>query len=144
MNIGEAARISGISSKMIRHYESIGLIAPSLRTEAGYRIYDDNDVHILLFIKRARSLGFALDQIKHLLSLWQDKARTSAAVKALTLEHITTLTAKIEELTGMRDALQNLVDHCQGDGRPQCPIISDLSISDLSITSQPVSDLPHH
>src|SRR5690606_12095520 len=95
------------------------------------------------FIKRARSLGFALDQIKHLLSLWQDKARTSAAVKALALEHITTLTAKIEELTGMRDALQNLVDHCQGDGRPQCPIISDLSISDLSITSQPVSDLPH-
>lgn len=127
MNIGRAASASGMSSKMIRHYESIGLIEPSQRTDAGYRTYSETDLHTLRFIKSARSLGFSLDQIKQLLSLWLNKDRASAEVKALALEHINALTAKIGELTAMRDLLQNLAEHCHGDERPDCPIIVGLS-----------------
>lgn len=127
MNIGQAAQASGISSKMIRHYENIGLTTPSLRSDTGYRLFSEQDIHILKFIKSARSLGFSLEQIKHLLSLWQNKGRTSAEVKALAQTHINTLSTKIEELTRMRDELHTLAGRCQGDDRPDCPILSGIS-----------------
>lgn len=126
MNIGEAARESGVSSKMIRHYEAIGLIAQPARSAGGYRTYSEKELHILRFIKRARSLGFSLDQVKQLLSLWLDKERMSADVKVLALQHIDTLTKKIDELTAMRDLLQNLAEVCHGDDRPDCPIIEKI------------------
>lgn len=127
MNIGEAAKASGVTTKMIRHYESIKLIGRSLRTEAGYRTYNEQDVSILRFIKSARSLGFSLEQIKLLLSLWQDHARASADVKALATEHIQALDAKIDELTAMRNLLHTLAASCQGDKRADCPILTGLS-----------------
>lgn len=127
MNIGEASRATGISSKMIRHYESIGLTQPSARAESGYRTYSEADVHVLRFIKSARSLGFSLDQIKLLLSLWLDKQRASSEVKTLALQHIEALSKKITELTAMRSMLQSLADNCQGNERPDCPIIDGLS-----------------
>lgn len=126
MNIGQAAKASGVTAKMIRHYETIGLIAQSHRNEAGYRQYTPTDLHNLRFIKSARSLGFSLDDIKHLLSLWQDKQRASADVKALAQHHLDALNSKILELTQMRDSIQELVTHCQGNQRPDCPIINGL------------------
>ena len=129
MNIGQAAKASGVTAKMIRHYETIGLIAQSHRTEAGYRQYTATDLHNLRFIKSARSLGFSLDDIKHLLSLWQDKQRASADVKALALHHLDALNSKILELTQMRDSIQELVVHCQGNERPDCPIIAGIAHS---------------
>lgn len=129
MNIGEAANSSGISSKMIRHYESIGLIQPSARTASGYRTYSEQDLHTLRFIKSARSMGFSLDQVQQLLSLWQDKNRSSAIVKTLVLQHIETLNQKIAEMSAMRDTLENLARHCHGNHRPDCPIIAQLSSS---------------
>ncbi|PUA30428.1 MAG: Cu(I)-responsive transcriptional regulator [Cellvibrio sp. 79] len=127
MNIGQAAKASGVTAKMIRHYETIGLIAQTHRTEAGYRQYTPTDLHNLRFIKSARSLGFSLDDIKHLLSLWQDKQRASADVKALAQHHLDALNSKILELTQMRDSIQELVAHCQGNQRPDCPIINGLA-----------------
>lgn len=127
MNIGEAAKASGVTAKMIRHYESIDLIGHSLRTESGYRTYTEKDVHILRFIKSARSLGFSLEQIKLLLSLWQDRSRASSDVKALATEHINELNAKINELTAMRNLLQTLTVACPGDARADCPILVGLS-----------------
>lgn len=129
MNIGQAAKASGVTAKMIRHYETIGLIAQSHRTEAGYRQYTPTDLHNLRFIKSARSLGFSLDDIKHLLSLWQDKQRASADVKALAQHHLDALNSKILELTQMRDSIQELVAHCQGNQRPDCPIIAGIAHS---------------
>lgn len=129
MNIGEAANSSGISSKMIRHYEGIGLIQPSARTANGYRTYSEQDLHTLRFIKSARSMGFSLDEVKQLLSLWQDNNRSSASVKTLVLQHIKTLNQKIAEMTAMRDTLENLAHHCHGNQRPDCPIIAQLSSS---------------
>lgn len=129
MNIGEAAAHSGISSKMIRHYEAIGLISPPQRSAAGYRLYGNNDVAILKFIKSARTLGFPLEQIKQLLSLWCNKERASAEVKSLALEQISALTDKIDELTAMRGLLHNLVQRCPGDDRPDCPILESLTPS---------------
>lgn len=127
MNIGQAAKACGVTAKMIRHYETIGLIAQSHRTEAGYRQYTPTDLHNLRFIKSARSLGFSLDDIKHLLSLWQDKQRASADVKTLAQHHLDVLNSKILELTQMRDSIQELVAHCQGNQRPDCPIINGLA-----------------
>ena len=127
MNIGQAAKASGVTAKMIRHYETIGLIAQSHRTEAGYRQYTPTDLHNLRCIKSARSLGFSLYDIKHLLSLWQDKQRASADVKALAQHHLDALDSKILELTQMRDSIQELVAHCQGNQRPDCPIINGLA-----------------
>lgn len=127
MNIGDAASSSGISSKMIRHYEAIGLISPPRRSEAGYRLYDNDDVAILKFIKSARSLGFSLEQIKELLSLWCNKDRASAEVKTLALEQIAALTEKIDELSAMRSLLQNLAERCHGDAGSFCPIIESLT-----------------
>lgn len=126
MNIGEAARLSGVTAKMIRHYEQIGLIAPTVRTDAGYRVYRDKDVHELRFIRRARNLGFSLEQIRTLLSLWQDKSRASADVKRMASSHVEELDTRIRELTEMRDTLLGLAEACRGDQRPDCPILQGL------------------
>lgn len=127
MNIGQAATASGVSAKMIRYYESVGLIPPAGRSEAGYRIYSNADVHTLRFIHRARSLGFSVDHMRTLLALWQDRERASADVKALALAHIDELDDKINALLTMRESLKYLADHCQGNHRPDCPIIEGLS-----------------
>ncbi|UIF86174.1 Cu(I)-responsive transcriptional regulator [Cupriavidus sp. UYPR2.512] len=127
MNIGEAAQASGVSAKMIRHYESIGLVAAPPRTEGGYRRYDERAVHTLRFVRRARNLGFSLDEIRNLLSLWHDRGRASADVKALTLRHVADLELRIAELAAMRDTLRELAQHCSGDDRPDCPILADMA-----------------
>lgn len=126
ITIGEAATRSGISAKMIRHYEAIGLLPAGTRSESGYRLYSDKDVHELRFIKRARSLGFSLEQIETLLSLWRDKGRASADVKAMAQSHVAELDARIRELTDMRDSLATLARCCRGDDRPDCPILKGL------------------
>ncbi|WP_285426214.1 Cu(I)-responsive transcriptional regulator [Pseudomonas sp. efr-133-TYG-103a] len=126
MNIGQAAKHSGLSTKMIRYYESIGLLQAATRTDSGYRLYGANDLHTLAFFKRSRDLGFSLEEVGKLLTLWQDRGRASADVKALAHKHIVELNQKIEELAGLRDTLQDLVEHCQGNDRPDCPILKDL------------------
>jgi MerR family copper efflux transcriptional regulator len=126
MNIGEAARNSGLSAKMIRHYESIGLLGAATRSESGYRLFGHNDLHTLVFIKRSRDLGFSLEEVAKLLTLWRDRDRASAEVKSLAAGHIAALNRKIDELTGLRETLQHLVSHCHGDDRPDCPILTDL------------------
>jgi MerR family transcriptional regulator, copper efflux regulator len=123
MNIGEASKASGVSTKMIRYYESIGLINAPLRTESGYRVYSDNDVHALRFISQARDLGFSVEQMGSLLALWRDRSRASADVKSIALEHIRTLDEKARALQAMSKTLRHLADHCHGDDRPDCPII---------------------
>lgn len=126
-NIGEAARRSGVTAKMIRHYESLGLLKTARRTDAGYRLYDEPDIHTLRFIRRARDLGFSIKEIEQLVGLWQNRRRASADVRRIAQGHITALDAKIEELQGMRRTLQHLVHSCHGDGRPDCPILDDLA-----------------
>ena len=127
MNIGQAAKTTRISTKMIRHYESIGLIGKAARTEAGYRVYGAADIHILSFIRRARDLGFSIDRISTLIRLWQDRDRTSAEVKAVALDHVRELRAKIGEMEAMARTLEHLAHHCHGDDRPDCPILDDLA-----------------
>jgi MerR family copper efflux transcriptional regulator len=129
MNIGQAATATGVSAKMIRYYESIALIRESRRTEAGYRSYGEDDLHALRFIKRSRTLGFSLDQIRDLLSLWQNDRRASADVKAIALAHVNELETRIAELTAMRDTLRHLASTCHGDDKPDCPILQDLGLS---------------
>ncbi|OAI00965.1 MULTISPECIES: Cu(I)-responsive transcriptional regulator [Methylomonas] len=126
MNISQASKMTGVSAKMIRHYESIGLIRKSVRTVSGYRTYNDTDLQVLRMIKRARGLGFSLDQIRDLVSLWQDPARASADVKALAQSHVDDLNRRIAELTEMRDILARLAQTCSGDNKPYCPIIDTL------------------
>ena len=126
MNIGEAAKASGVSAKTIRYYEAARLITPANRTEAGYRVYTQADVVMLRFIKRARDLGFSIERIRRLVDLWQDKSRASADVKRLALDHIAEIRAKIAAMTAMRDTVQELADACEGDDRPECPILRDL------------------
>ena len=126
-NIGEAAQLSDVSAKMIRHYESIGLIPEADRTFAGYRIYSDADVHRLQFIRRSRNLGFSIKQIQSLLGLWDDRSRASAEVKKLAQAHVDELTAKINEMQAMQRTLQELALRCQGNDRPDCPILDDLA-----------------
>jgi Cu(I)-responsive transcriptional regulator len=127
MNIGQAAAASGVTAKMILHYEESGLIRAPRRTASNYRSYSDNDVHVLRFVKRARSLGFSMADIKTLLSLWQDKSRSSSAVKRIARTHIDELERKIAELQAMARTLEHLVHHCHGDHRPECPIIEELA-----------------
>lgn len=125
MNIGTVAEGSGVSPKTIRYYESIGLVRSADRGSNGYRSYSLVDMRTLNFIKRARSLGFSVEEVRELLDLWQDKSRTSAAVKTLTTRHLDALDHKIEELMAMRKALADLVKRCRGDARPDCPILDD-------------------
>jgi Cu(I)-responsive transcriptional regulator len=127
VNIGEAAKASGVSAKMIRHYESIGLLPAAGRTHSGYRTYTESDLHRLRFVKRARNLGFSIKQIENLLALWGDRRRSSAKVKTLTQKHIAELEARIAEMQAMKQALQHLAHQCHGDERPDCPIIEELA-----------------
>ncbi|WAP71531.1 MULTISPECIES: Cu(I)-responsive transcriptional regulator [Aurantimonadaceae] len=127
MNIGETAAASNVSAKMIRYYESIELIPSAVRSQAGYRVYSEAEVHTLRFIHRARELGFSIADIRRLLALWQDKNRSSAEVKAIALEYIDELQKKAASLEAVRDSLQHLADSCHGDDRPECPILDDLS-----------------
>lgn len=126
-NIGEASALTGVSAKMIRHYEATGLIPPASRTFANYRLYNDADVHRLRFIKRARNLGFSMKQIEQLLGLWSDPGRSSAEVKQLALAHAAELQARIHEMQAMQRSLQALAKDCHGDQRPDCPILDDLA-----------------
>lgn len=127
MDIGQASRSSGVSVKMIRHYEAIGLLPKVARTLANYRVYSANDVHVLRFIRRARDLGFSMEEIRELLGLWRNKSRSSAAVKQIASRHVQDLKAKIEELQAMARTLEHLTRHCHGDQRPECPILEDLA-----------------
>jgi len=127
MQIGEASRATGVSAKMIRHYESIGLIPEADRRDSNYRDYASDDLHRLGFIRRARDLGFSIDQIRDLLRLWGDKQRSSRDVKALALSHVKELDDKIARLGEMRATLAHLVHCCDGDNRPDCPIIEGLA-----------------
>lgn len=126
-NIGEASSLTGVSAKMIRHYEAIGLIPPASRTFANYRLYNDADLHRLRFIRRARNLGFPMKQIEVLLGLWGDPQRSSAEVKRLAQAHSDELAARIAEMQAMQRTLQSLAAHCHGDHRPECPILDDLA-----------------
>lgn len=126
MNIGEAAKASGVSAKMIRYYESIGLVPAAGRTISGYRIYATREVQILRFIRRSRDLGFPVEKIEELLALWGDRSRQSSDVKRLALEQIEGLERKIQEMQAMTDTLRHLADACHGDHRPDCPILEDL------------------
>lgn len=127
MNIGQAARASGVSAKMIRHYEQAGLLPAARRTDAGYRQYDAAEVHTLRFIRHARDLGFSIEQIRALVGLWRDRGRPSREVKALAQTHLAELDAKLQELQAMRATLAQLVSCCHGDDRPACPILDTLA-----------------
>ena len=129
-NIGEAAALTGVSAKMIRHYESIDLIPHAGRTFAGYRIYTDNDLHRIRFIKRGRSLGFSMKEIANLLRLWDDRERASADVKQLARAHAQELATRIAEMQAMQRTLEDLAHRCHGDARPECPILDDLASPD--------------
>lgn len=130
MNIGEAGVASGVSAKMIRHYESIDLIKPAERTASGYRVYSARDIETLRFIRRSRDLGFSIEHIRTLLALWQDRSRASSEVKRIALQHVAELEAKERELREMANTLRHLANHCHGDARPDCPIIQDLAHAD--------------
>ena len=125
--ISEAARLAGVSARMVRHYESLGLLQGVARSEGGYRQYTEADVHSLHFIRRARDLGFSIEEIATLLDLWHDRSRTSAQVKRIAQSHIDQLTQRIAAMQAMQRTLQTLVGCCQGDDRPECPILDDLA-----------------
>ncbi|MGA0598895.1 Cu(I)-responsive transcriptional regulator [Enterovirga sp. CN4-39] len=127
MNIGEAAKASGVSAKMIRYYEEIGLIGRADRSAANYRSFDRREINELRFVKRARSLGFSVKEIQRLLSLWRDRQRPSREVKAIAERHIADLEARIAEMKAMADTLRELSTCCAGDDRPDCPILTDLA-----------------
>lgn len=127
LNIGAASRVAGVSAKMIRHYESAGLLPKARRTGNGYRAYSENDVHVLRFVRVARELGFPSEQIRQLLGLWGDRRRSSAKVKALALANLAAIEAKLSELQAIKSALEVLVARCHGDERPDCPILDGLA-----------------
>jgi Cu(I)-responsive transcriptional regulator len=130
VNIGTAADLSGISAKMVRHYESLGLLPRVARTDSGYRQYSEADVHTLRFIKRSRDLGFSMAEIAELVALWQNRRRASASVKRIAQKHVEELATRIEAMQSMQRALLQLLHHCHGDERPECPILDDLARSD--------------
>jgi len=138
MNIGEAASTSGVSAKMIRHYEELGLLPEARRTESGYRQYEQADVHTLRFIRHSRDLGFSLSEISELVSLWQNRRRPSRQVKALAESHIKELEQKAAEILAMKSALEHLVHGCHGDDRPECPILDGLA-AESAVSSRDVS-----
>lgn len=127
MNIGEASKKSGVSAKLIRHYESIGIIPKASRALSGYRTYSEKEVNILRFVKRSRGLGFSMEEIKKLVGLWRNKKRASLEVKKLATKHIENLELKIHELQSMVDSLKHLANNCHGDDRPDCPILEELA-----------------
>ena len=127
VNIGEAARRSAVSAKMLRYYESLGLLGPVGRTDSGYRQYNAGDVHTLRFIKRSRDLGFSMAEVAELVGLWQDRGRASASVKQIAQQHMDDLSVRIAAMQAMQRALQDLLCHCHGDARPDCPILDDLA-----------------
>jgi Cu(I)-responsive transcriptional regulator len=126
-NVGEAARLSNVSAKMVRHYEALGLLPAVARTDAGYRQYTDKEVHTLRFIRRARDLGFGMAEIADLLKLWQNRRRPNASVKRIASAHVAALDAKMAEMAAMRNTLQHLMHCCSGDDRPDCPILDELA-----------------
>jgi len=127
VNIGEAARRSGVSAKMLRHYEALGLLGEVHRTDSGYRQYTPADVHTLRFIKRSRALGFSMAEIAELVNLWQNRGRASASVKRIAQKHVDDLSERIAAMQAMQRTLQKLLLHCHGDARPDCPILDDLA-----------------
>jgi Cu(I)-responsive transcriptional regulator len=145
MKIGQISSASGVSQRMIRHYEKIGLIPPAPRRDSGYRDYDERDLHTLRFIGRARDLGFGVEEIRQLLALWHDRTRASADVKTLALARAAELRRKERELHAMRRSLENLAANCHGDHRPDCPIIQELEIQEASIDDrlmEPITSTP--
>jgi MerR family transcriptional regulator, copper efflux regulator len=138
LNIGAAAKASGVSAKMIRHYEIIGLLPRARRSQANYRLYTEEDIHTLRFIRRARALGFPLDSVADLLALWRNKRRSSAEVKKMALGHVATLEKKIAEMQAMSRTLTHLARNCHGDARPDCPILDDLAAPLASTGSGPI------
>jgi MerR family copper efflux transcriptional regulator len=127
MNIGEASRASGVTTKMIRYYDEIGLVRPASRTDSNYREYDEREINELRFIKRARNLGFSMEEISVLLSLWRDRKRPSREVKAIANRHVADLDKRVAEMKAMADTLRHLAHCCAGDDRPDCPILADLT-----------------
>lgn len=127
LGIGGAARASGVSARMARHWESLGLLGEVGRTEAGYRVYGEREVHTLRFIRRARDLGFSMPEIADLLDLWRDRRRASASVKRIARAHVEDLERRIRQMEAMHRSLLDLLDHCHGDARPECPILQDLA-----------------
>lgn len=127
LNIGEAAKQSGVSAKMIRHYEALGLLSHVARTEAGYRQYAERDIHTLRFIRRARDLGFGMDEIESLLRLWQNRKRASKDVKRIALARIADIERRVADMQAMKRTLAHLAHCCHGDERPDCPILDDLA-----------------
>lgn len=126
LNIGQAAALAGVSAKMARHYESLGLLSTVRRTDAGYRQYTDREVHTLRFIRRARDLGFSMEEIARLLTLWQNRRRSSADVRRIAQVHLADLDRRMAELAAMQNTLRHLVAGCHGDHRPDCPILDEL------------------
>ena len=141
MKIGEVSALAGVSQRMIRHYEKIGLIAPAARRDSGYRDYDERDVHTLRFIGRARDFGFPIEEIRTLLALWNDRERSSSDVKALALARAAELKRKARELHSIRRLLEDLAARCHGDDRPDCPILGDLEAADGDGAGRPSEHL---
>lgn len=144
MNIGQAATASGVSAKAIRYYETAGLIMQAGRSEGGYRVYDNADIRVLRFIRRARDLGFSIERIRELLRLWSDRDRASAEVKTIALAHAAEIEAKIAHMREIADLLHSLADACEGDHRPECPIIDSLADSgETRVRAAMLGTLPH-
>ena len=137
MNIGAAAKATGVSAKMIRYYESIGLLRPAARSASGYRVYRDEDLHTLRFVRRARDLGFSVAEIDGLLQLWRNRRRRSADVKRIALDHIEDLQRRIADMQEMAATLQQLATCCSGDDRPDCPILADLEQASAAAAKEP-------
>ena len=127
VNIGQAATLSGVSAKMVRHYEALGLLPRVGRTDSGYRQYSQAEVHTLQFIKRCRELGFSMDEIAELVSQWPNRRRTSASVKRIAQQHADALAQRIDAMQAMQRTLSHLIHCCHGDDRPDCPILDDLA-----------------